>query len=231
MSRHANVQVASIVATRGHGHGSPAGKPGGRWLARGWQPCAVVWMALLVLALPCRAADPALVRSLKVNYDGTTYVADATLFAPVAVPLAWDVLTDFEHQPGWVPNLTDSKVVKREASSVVVDQSGTATFGPLSVPYVTERRIDMDKPVAITSTQLKGNLKRVVSTIKLEADPGGTVIAYHIEVIPNFLASTVMSPAFFEHEIPEQFGAIVDEMKRRSKQAARAVPAEAAKVQ
>jgi hypothetical protein len=188
-------------------------------------------IATLVLAFPCHGAGEPLVRSIKVTYDGTTYVTDAVLFAPVPVAIAWDVLTDFEHQPGWVPNLTDSKVVKRDTNSVVVEQSGTAALGPLSVPYVTERRIDMEKPVSITATQLKGSLKRVASTIKISADPDGTILTYHIEVVPNFLAATVMSTPFFEHEIPEQFGAIVDEMKRRNKQAGRASSADAAKVQ
>jgi hypothetical protein len=188
-------------------------------------------MSLLVLAFPCHGAGEPLVRSINVTYDGTTYVTDAVLFAPAPVAVAWDVLTDFEHQPGWVPNLTDSKVVKRDANSVVVQQSGTAALGPLSVPYVTERKIDMEKPVLITATQLKGSLKRVASTIKISPDPNGTVLTYHIEVVPNFLAATVMSTPFFEHEIPEQFGAIVEEMKRRSKQAARAPSPDAAKAQ
>jgi hypothetical protein len=174
-------------------------------------------MAMLALASPCHGAGEPLVRSIKVTYDGTTYVTDAVMFAPVPVAVAWDVLTDFEHQPGWVPNLSDSKVVKREANSVIVQQSGTAALGPLSVPYVTERRIDMDKPVTIKAVQLKGSLKRVESTINISSDPNGTILTYHIEVVPNFLAATVMSTAFFEHEIPEQFGAIVDEMKRRNK--------------
>ena len=137
------------------------------------QPGRLAWalMATLVLAFPCHGADPSLVRSIKVSYDGTTYVTDAVMYAPVPVAIAWDVLTDFEHQPGWVPNLTDSKVVKREANSVVVQQSGTAALGPLSVPYVTERRIDMDKPVTIDAVQLKGSLKRVQSTIKISPIP------------------------------------------------------------
>jgi hypothetical protein len=172
-------------------------------------------VAALMLAFPCHGAGDSAIRSINVARDGETYVTDAVMFAPVPVQVAWDVLTDFEHMPGWVPNLRESKVLKIENNTVTLQQSGVAKFGAASFPYVTERQLEMNKPLAIRSTQLKGSLRRVDSLMKLESEGNGTRLTYHLEIVPNLLAGTVMSKSFFEHEIPEQFGAIIGEMTRR----------------
>ena len=59
-------------------------------------------------------------------------------------------------------------------------------------------------------------MRRVESTILLEPDGKGTRINYHLEIVPSLVASTIMSRAFLEHEVTEQFTAIVGEMVRRA---------------
>ena len=173
--------------------------------------------ATLMLAFPCHAAGDSPIRSITVKYEGDTYITDAVMFAPVQTALAWDVLTDFDHMAQWVPNVVESKVLKRENNSVTIEQRGQAKFGAASFPYVTERQMEMNKPLTIRSVQVKGNLKRVESLMKLDADGNGTRLTYHIEIVPSFMASTVMSKSFLEHEIAEQFTAIIGEMTRRAK--------------
>jgi carbon monoxide dehydrogenase subunit G len=173
-------------------------------------------LATLTLAGNGAIAAESPIRSVDVTYDGETYVLDAVMFAPVAQAVAWDVLTDFDHMAQWVPNVTESKVLKREDSSVTIEQRGVARYGALSFPYTTERKIDLSPATAIKSVQTKGSLRRVESMMLLEPDGNGTRLSYHIEIIPSFLASTIMSKKFLEHEIGEQFGAIIGEMTRRA---------------
>jgi carbon monoxide dehydrogenase subunit G len=172
---------------------------------------------VLALALACHAAAAAdsPVRKLDVTFEGDAYVVNAIFFAPAPPNVAWDVLTDFDKLQGWVPNVAESKVVKREDSVVTVEQRGVAKYGAASFPYVTERRIDLKPPSGIKTAQVKGNMKRVESTIALEAEGKGTRIVYHLEIVPSLLASTVMSKKFVEHEVGDQFTAIVGEMTRR----------------
>ena len=138
------------------------------------------------------------------------------MYAPVQSAVAWDVLTDFDHMANWVPNVKESKVLKRENNSVTIEQRGTAKFGAASFNYVTERQLEMNKPLSIKSVQTKGSLKRVESLMKVEPDGNGTRLVYHIEIVPNLLASAVMSKSFLEHEITEQFTAIIGEMTKRA---------------
>ena len=174
---------------------------------------------VLVLALACNAAAAAdsPVRKLDVAFEGDAYVVNAVFFAPAPPNVAWDVLTDFDKLQGWVPNVAESKVLKREDSVVTVEQRGVAKYGAASFPYVTERRIELKPPSGIKTAQVKGNMKRVESTIALEAEGKGTRIVYHLEIVPSLLAGAVMSKAFVEHEVGDQFTAIVGEMTRRVK--------------
>lgn len=171
---------------------------------------------LLSAAAAIAAAADSPIRTINVTYEGDAYTVNAVMFAPVPQAVAWDVLTDFDHMQGWVPNVLQSRATSRDANWVIVEQKGTAKFGAASFPYVTERKIEMTMPTSIKTTQLKGSLRRVESTLKLEPDGKGTKITYHLEVVPSVLASTVMSKPFLEHEVTEQFTAIVGEMTRRS---------------
>jgi carbon monoxide dehydrogenase subunit G len=172
--------------------------------------------ALLLLAVhPSLAADSR-IRSVDVTYDGDTYVLNAVMFAPVAQSIAWDVLTDFDHMAQWVPNVTESKVLKREDMTITIEQSGVAKYGGVSFPYTTERKIDLKPQATINSVQTKGSLRRVVSTMVIAPEGKGTRLTYHIEIVPSFLASALMSKEFLAHEIGQQFGAIIEEMVRRT---------------
>ncbi len=181
---------------------------------------AIPWgrllLATIMLSLASHAAGESPVRSVSVGFAGETYVCDAVMFAPVPPGVAWDVLTDFEHMAEWVPNVRTSRVLKREDNSATIEQRGVAKFGVASFPYAIERRIEMNKPVVIRSTQIRGSLRRVESLMTLEPEGKGTRLTYRLEVVPSLLAGAVMSRDFLEHEVAEQFGAIVGEMTRRA---------------
>ena len=140
---------------------------------------------LLAGAAATASAADSPIRTISVARDGDAYIVNAVMFAPVPQPVAWDVLTDFDHMQGWVPNVAQSKATKREENSVIVEQRGVAKFGAASFPYVTERKIDMAMPSSIKTTQLKGSLRRVESTLQLEPEGKGTKINYHLEVVPS----------------------------------------------
>jgi carbon monoxide dehydrogenase subunit G len=176
-----------------------------------------VLLAGLVLALQCHAAGESAVRSVNVAYDGMTYVCDVLMHAPVPAAVAWEVLTDFEHMAQWVPNVRASRVLKRERNSVTVEQHGLARYGALGFPYTSRRRIEMVEPLTVRSIQVEGSMRRFDSLMTLEPDEKGTRLTYHLEMVPGLVARAVLSRSFLEHELAEQFGAIVGEMVRRAR--------------
>ncbi len=175
--------------------------------------------ALLILGCllaPALAwADAGYVRSISVMHDKGAYVCDAVLFAPVPRPLAFDVLTDVDHMVEWVPNLRQSRIVAREGNVVHIEQVGLAQFGFLSFNFGTERRLVLNRPASIDAVQVRGSATKYNSTLRLTAEAGGTRLDYHAEFEPGLFASLVVTREFMEHEIAEQFTAMVAEMVRR----------------
>ena len=174
-------------------------------------------IALLALASTASVAAESPIRKLDVAFEGDAYIVNAVFVAAAPQSVAWDVLTDFDKLQGWVPNVAESKVVKRDDASVTVEQRGVAKYGAASFPYVTERKIELKPPANLKTAQIKGSMRRVESTIMLEPEGKGTRIIYHLEIVPSLLAGAVMSKSFVEHEVGEQFTAIVGEMTRRVK--------------
>ena len=157
------------------------------------------------------------VRSIDVAQTDDGYVATVVMAAAVPSSIAWDVLTDFDNMAKWVPNLKESKIVSRDGNVMTVEQKGTARFGLLSFPYTSVRKMQLDPQKTIQATQVSGNMKRLMSLMKVSADGTGTRLDYRLELVPSSIASAVLSPDFLKSEITEQFTAIVAEMVRRSK--------------
>lgn len=174
----------------------------------------LIFGCLLVPALA--PADPGYVRSLTVLRDKGAYHCDAVLFAPVPQSLAFDVLTDVDRMAEWVPNLRQSRVLSREGNVVLIEQVGLAQFGLLSFDFSTERRLVLSRPATIDAVQLRGSANRYNSNLRLTPEAGGTRLDYHAQFEPGLLASIVISREFMEHEIAEQFTAMIQEMVRRN---------------
>ena len=170
-----------------------------------------------VAAVNAFAQDKSPVRSFDIVENNGGYVATVVMFAPVATHVAWDVLTDFDNMHKWVPNVRESKVTAREGNTLTVEQKGVAKFGLLSFNYESTRRMQLDPKITVLSTQVSGSMRRLVSLMKVSPDGAGTRLDYKLEIEPAGIAATVLSKKFLQHEVTEQFTAIVGEMVKRAK--------------
>jgi ribosome-associated toxin RatA of RatAB toxin-antitoxin module len=164
---------------------------------------------------PARAQSP--VKSLDVTYDGETYVLKAVMFAAVPLALAWEVLTDFQNFPKFVPNLRESSVIKPGDKQFTIEQKGVAKFGAFNFNWTSQREVVLTPQTSILSTQVKGSLKKQQSLMLLSSDGEGTRLNYRLELVPTFPASAASSEDLLKRETEEQFTAIVAEMLKRKK--------------
>ena len=190
---------------------------------------ASLWAELLVATLlgvaatgataqsPSPSPSPSIFRNVDVNYDNSTYVLKAVMFAPVPPATALAVLTDFPNMARFVPNVKSSRIVKGTDKDLTIEQSGTAKLAGLSFPYTSVREIVMTSPNTIRSTQIDGSMKSQVSTMTVLPEGAGTRMQYELHVVPSFITSTVMTPELLKSDIREEFTAFIDEMMRRSK--------------
>jgi len=80
-----------------------------------------------------------------VRQSGEALIVDATIDADVSLRVVWEVLTDFDHMAAILTNLTSSRVVRRSGNVLIVRQEGVATYGPLSLPFESEREIRLER--------------------------------------------------------------------------------------
>ena len=65
-----------------------------------------------------------------VDYHDGTYFAGLAFRVAASPSVVIDVLTDFNHMVGIVPNLESSQIISRKGSIFVVKQRVKANFGP-----------------------------------------------------------------------------------------------------
>lgn len=185
-------------------------------------PCALVRRGLLLLALlpavqaGATEAPPAVVADdVRVVRTAGGFTIDMAAHAPVGPELAWEVLTDFDHMASFVPNLKTSQVTERSSDLLRVRQTGTARYGVFWTDFESEREIRLRFPREIRSLGIRGNVGHMESLMRLEPEPGGTLLRYHAQIQPDFWLPPLLGPAFVQHETAEQFSAMIREMVRR----------------
>jgi polyketide cyclase/dehydrase/lipid transport protein len=172
---------------------------------------------LIVLhAAPVMAeAQVGTIRHLSVVKDGNAVTVEATLFAPVAVEDAWNVLSDFDHMAEFVPDLERSRIVSKPGEPLVLVQKGVARFGPFWLTFETERTVELIPHETIKTRLIRGNMRKMEGTLHLAAEAGGTRITYHADAIAGFWVPPLLGTAFIRHEVREQLLALILEMMRR----------------
>jgi carbon monoxide dehydrogenase subunit G len=173
---------------------------------------APVFVALLLAPALARAESVAKVQVVK---QGDAYVVEATISAPVPLAEAWAVLTDFDQMARFIPNLTESDIRERQGNRIKVHQKGVARFGLFRFPFDSLREIDLTPNEMVRSRQISGATRSAQSQTIFTESGGVTRISYRAEIEPGFWLPAFISRPFIEHEVREQFEAIVGEMTRR----------------
>ncbi|MBQ0945615.1 SRPBCC family protein [Ideonella sp. 4Y16] len=171
----------------------------------------------MLLALACRAGGEPTVAptDVQVQRQGSHFSIDVVMHAAVPPPLAFEVLTDFDHMARFVPNLSESRVLERRGLTWRVAQKGAAHWGPITLPFESVRELQLDPPREIRAHALSGSAAAMDTLMQLEPEPGGTRLHYHAEVEPGRWFPPGLGPALVQHETAEQFSALLREMAAR----------------
>ncbi|MBL0168433.1 MAG: SRPBCC family protein [Propionivibrio sp.] len=174
------------------------------------------WLACFLLTMSCSAfgVEPEIL--VGIEKSGEAFIVVARINLQVPLRTAWEVLTDFDNMTGILSNLASSKVVRRNGNTLIVDQEGSAHFGIFSYSFASEREIRLEPMKRIFARQISGNAKRFESELELSQTGLVTLIRYRAEVVPDSGIGRTFGGHFIQHEVEEQFTAMVAEMKRRS---------------
>jgi len=164
------------------------------------------------------AAEPGVAVAVRELGDG--FLVEATITAPVSRQTAWEVLVDYDHMTTILSNLTASRIARRNGNTLIVRQEGTAKFGLFSYTFQVEREIRLEPMQRILTKNLSGSLKRMESEVRLKPPGNGppVVIEYRGEFVFGSVLAGLFAMSFLNHEVDEQFQAMLAEMKRRDAQ-------------
>lgn len=144
-----------------------------------------------------------------VERDGDLPVirASATLDADAAT--AWQVLTDYERYPAFIPGVRASRVVSRQANVVVVEQTRDLSLWSLLTPLDITFRIDEHAPVRLVSRASAGGVAALESVYALTPTGDGVRLDYTGRV-----AKAASWSQAGEQAAERGFRALADEIER-----------------
>ena len=189
------------------------------------QPWRTLFLAVALLAAvhaaPGAAADDVSIEARR-RGDGVEVHARALIAAsPV---LVWEVLTDYEHLPSFIPGLAKSVVRERQGNQLVLEQTGEARFLVFSFPIEVRYEVIESPPESITSRAVGGNLRRMNGRYDLEPAPAravaegprGMLLRYEGVIEPAFELPPLIGLVAMRSMVEQQFTAMVAEIERRA---------------
>ncbi len=129
---------------------------------------------------------------------------------------AWQVFTDFDAMPRFLPGMEASKVLSREDGRVTVLQRGRHQYGIFWKRYQSERALTMREPVVIESRSLPGDEMAIVSsTFFTPTAQAGCAITYSASIeLPRWIPSGA-AEGFVKSLASTQMRAMLAEVQRR----------------
>jgi carbon monoxide dehydrogenase subunit G len=168
---------------------------------------ALIWLPLTAISV----TDD----DVHVEYRNGTYYAHLSARIAVPSPIVFSVLTDFDHMANFMPGLSSSRITSQQNNVYVVTQRGKVKFGPFSMPYESERRIEIVDNSRILSRSVPGSARRTQSEMRLQPWEQGTRLDYKVEIEPDSWLPSSLGINFLQHELAEQFNALGREMQHR----------------
>jgi ribosome-associated toxin RatA of RatAB toxin-antitoxin module len=179
--------------------------------------------ALLVpaYAAPGAAADDV---SIEAKRRGDSVEIHARALIAASPSLVWQVLTDYEHLPSFIPGLLKSVVSQRQGNQLVLEQTGEARFLVFSFPIEVRYEVIESPPEWISSRAVGGNLRRMNGRYDIQPAPAGTVaeparsllLRYEGVIEPTFELPPLIGLVALRSMVEQQFTAMVAEIERRA---------------
>lgn len=187
------------------------------------------------LLLACSLALPVLAETsakpdIQVREKDGHLELDMQYRLPVSPQVAWEVLTDFEGMPYFVPNLERSQVIERQASHLVVEQKGKVHTLLLDIPYDSKRTVDLVPYHTMHIHAVSGT--PMDSTTQLTPEGAGeTLLSYHSVSTPDLPIPASLITSMVGEMVGKQFEAMEAEMEKRAKAEAGGIHGPTAKLE
>jgi ribosome-associated toxin RatA of RatAB toxin-antitoxin module len=173
------------------------------------------WLALVLVlaAAPAPAAEygPAQVR---IQMNAYQVAAEGNLAVPVGRALAWQVLSDHEGFPAFVPGLLASRVLETRGNEKIIAQRGEITAGP-RLRFDGTLRVEEHPGEGVRVRFLTGPFRDSEGEWQLAGDRPVT-LTYRLRIdLTKTPLPPPMAGAVAEQQVRVWLAALAGEMERR----------------
>jgi ribosome-associated toxin RatA of RatAB toxin-antitoxin module len=150
------------------------------------------------------------------HQDGHVFHIQAEGITLAPPQRAWQVLTDYERLPAFVPNLRVSKILSHDGHETILEQESTAGFLFIRQSVHLVVRVVESPPSVIDVTLVSGDMKRYIGRWEVEPvgtnGSEGTRIRYTGYLEPAFFVPPVVGPAVVRKDVKNMVRAVMAEI-------------------
>ena len=195
-----------------------AWRRGGSRLVARFASAAGILLSALLATQPASADSPR--REVpqvvvEARRDGDAVLVEARSSLNAKARIAWEVLTDYEHYPNFVPDLKSSQVLARAGNSVIVEQKGVAGFFLFHFPLEVRLSVTEYPYERVTSSAIGGNFKDMAGVYELISDGERLHVTYVGRLVPTFHLPPLLGVTAIRIAVEKQFTGLVREILRR----------------
>lgn len=147
--------------------------------------------------------------------DGLIAV-QANALIEASADVVWEVLTDYEHLAGFIPNMRSSRIVSAPGAPLLVEQKGETGFLGYRFPLEIVFGIESVPLQEVKFRAVSGNLQAMKGSYRLEAFGKATRLSYSAHFHPDFWVPPLIGPSIMQAEITRQFDGLLAEVARRN---------------
>jgi carbon monoxide dehydrogenase subunit G len=129
--------------------------------------------------------------------------------------VAWEVLTDYDNLAEFIPDLRSSRVLRRDAGGVLVEQKGEFGFLFFRQPIEVTMAVSEQPPRRIAARAVAGNMKDMEGSYELQASEAGLRLGYFGRFVPDFFLPPLIGLPIVRRSMERRFRAMVEEIERR----------------
>jgi ribosome-associated toxin RatA of RatAB toxin-antitoxin module len=128
----------------------------------------------------------------------------------------WNVITDYDHLAEFIPYMHSSRVLRRDADRLLIEQTGEFSFLFFRQPVDTKLAVVESPQRGVLAQAVGGNLRVMEGRYTVETLSSGTVrLSYSGRLAPDFAVPPVIGSMVVRNVLAHQFNAMVAEIMRR----------------
>jgi ribosome-associated toxin RatA of RatAB toxin-antitoxin module len=158
------------------------------------------------------AADP-----ITVNFQqqGTRLMASGELAVPVSAATAWEVLTDYERVPEFVPGMRISRVLEQTGDICMVEQQGEIMANNLRMFFQGVLKIIRESPDRLSVQFVSGTFRNMQGHWTVSGKNSHVKLGYQLELETGTPYPSPIMVAMLQQQVTLWVGSLAAEMERR----------------